>query len=57
LSDEDLVLKSLKLAAKILSDYLEASHRDPAVTISKLINVLDNQELAEAVMRMDRSGE
>jgi hypothetical protein len=52
--DRDVVLKALREAAKLLSDYVEATHRDPAATINRLINLLDNQELAEAIMRMDQ---
>jgi hypothetical protein len=37
-------------AAKILSDYLEASHRDPETTIGRLSDILDNQDLAEAII-------
>ena len=54
LSDQDVVLMAMKSAAKILSEYLEASRQDPAATAGQLIDVFDNQNLAEAIMRMDR---
>jgi hypothetical protein len=55
MKDQDIVLAALNEAALIIGDYLEPGHpRDPVATINRLIEVLDNQELAAAIERVEK---
>jgi hypothetical protein len=55
MKDQKTVLKTLNEAAGIISDYLEPGlPRDPVATINRLIKVLDNQSLAEAITRLEK---
>jgi hypothetical protein len=53
MTDQDVVVKALNQAGSIIGDYLEG-HRDPIVTINRLIEVLDSQALATAIQRMEK---
>jgi hypothetical protein len=55
MKDHDLVLNALNEAALIVGDYLEPGHsRDPVATINRLMEVLDDQNLAAAIKRMEK---
>jgi hypothetical protein len=55
MKDQEIVLKTLNEAGAIISDYLEPGmQRDPVATIDRLIRVLDNQSLAEAITRLEK---
>jgi hypothetical protein len=50
----DILETALKEAALIIGDYLEPGRPpDPMAAIKRLIEVLDNQELADAIKRLD----
>jgi hypothetical protein len=51
--DQELVLSALRQAGRIIAEHLEPGHRDAEETISKLIAVLDSQELAAAMNRLE----
>jgi hypothetical protein len=55
MKDQDIVLAALNEAALIIGDYLEPGlPRDPVATISRLITVLDSQEVAGAIKRVEK---
>jgi hypothetical protein len=56
MSDQTTVIRALQSASRILSDYLEPGPRDAEETINRLLVVLDSQELATAMNRMDDAG-
>jgi hypothetical protein len=52
--DKDIVASALREAALIIGDYLEPGYpRDPMATIKRLIEVLEDQELAGAIKRLE----
>jgi hypothetical protein len=52
--DQKMTLDALNEAAHIISDYLEPSHpHNPEATLERLIELLGNQKLAEAVDRLE----
>ena len=54
MKDQETVLNALNEAALIIGDYLEPGlPRDPVATINRLIEVLDSQELAAAIKRVE----
>jgi hypothetical protein len=54
MKDRDIVDTALRKAALILGDYLEPGYpSDSLATIRRLIGVLDSQELAAAIKRLD----
>jgi hypothetical protein len=55
MKDQDIVLAALNEAAMIIGDYLEPRlPRDPLATINRLIGVLESQELAAAIKRVEK---
>ena len=54
MKDQAIVVTALNAAALIIGDYLEPGPKDPVATINRLIEVLDNQELAAAIERMEK---
>jgi hypothetical protein len=54
MKDQAIVLTALNEAASIIGGHLEPGPpRDPAATIKRLIDVLDSQELAAAIKRLE----
>jgi hypothetical protein len=53
MTDQDTVVRALQRAAGILSNYLAPGPRDAEETINRLLVVLDSQELAAALIRLD----
>jgi hypothetical protein len=54
MKDQDILETALKEAALIIGDYLEPGRPpDATAAIKRLIEVLDNQELADAIKRLD----
>jgi hypothetical protein len=53
-TDQELVLAALRQVGLIVAEHIEsgASHPDEAIT--RLIAVLDTQELADAISRLER---
>ena len=56
MNDRAIVTTALDEAALIVGDYLEPGlPRDPVATIKKLIEVLENEELAAAIKRTEKA--
>jgi hypothetical protein len=56
MNDQAIVTTALNEAGLIIGDYLEPGlARDPVATIKKLIEVLENDELAAAIKRMEKA--
>jgi hypothetical protein len=53
-TDQERVLSTLRLAGEIIGEYLEPGPRDAEQTLSRLIAVLDNQDLARALDRLEK---
>jgi hypothetical protein len=55
-TDQLIVTTALQKAGRILAEYLEPVHRPNAVeTLTRLVAVLDNQELATALDRIEKA--
>jgi hypothetical protein len=55
MKDRDIALNTLNEAALIIGDYLEPGYpKDPTATVNRLIEVLDNQDLAAAITRLEK---
>lgn len=52
--DQDILLRAIEDAQRILAEYIEPGRRDPERTIERLLAVLDNQNLTHALDRMKR---
>lgn len=55
LSDEELTIMALREAQLILADYVQPGPRDSAKTIQQLLQVLDRDDVVEAVDRLEES--
>ena len=53
LSDEELTLMALREAQLILADYVQPGPRDSEKTIQQLLEVLDRDDVVEAVDRLE----
>jgi hypothetical protein len=49
MKDQDRINKAVATAQKVLGEYIEPGPRDCEQTINKLLDVLDDQKVAEAV--------
>jgi hypothetical protein len=54
MTDQELLISALREAGQILCEYLEPGPRDADETITRLIAVLDTQDLALAVERLEK---
>ena len=54
MTDQELLISALREAGQILCEYLERGRRDADETITRLIAVLDTQDLALAVKRLEK---
>jgi hypothetical protein len=55
MNDQAIVTAALNQATMIVGDYLQPGLRvDPDETLTRLILVLDNQELAAAIKRIEK---
>jgi hypothetical protein len=55
MNDQAIILIALSQAALIVTDHFEPGlPRDPLATVKRLIEVLDNHELAAAIGRLER---
>jgi hypothetical protein len=52
-TDQDLVLAALRQVGSIVAEHLESGTSDPGETITRLVAILDTQELAEAINRLE----
>jgi hypothetical protein len=55
MKDHAIVTIALNQVAMIVGDHFEPGlPRDPVATVKRMIEVLDSQELAEAIMRLEK---
>jgi hypothetical protein len=54
MTDQELIFQALRQVGSIVAEYLLSGATDADETITQLIAVLDTQELAEAMNRMER---
>ncbi len=53
MTDQELVLAALRQVGSILAEHLEADASDADEAIAQLVAVLDTQELADAINRLE----
>jgi hypothetical protein len=53
-TDQELVLSTLRQVGSIIADHLETATNDADEVIAQLVVVLDTQELADAISRLER---
>ena len=53
LTDEELTLHAIREAQLILADYIQPGSRDAEKTMQQLIDVLDRNDVVEAVDRLE----
>jgi hypothetical protein len=54
MTDQELLISTLREAGQILGDYLAPGPHDADETITRLLAVLDTQELAGALDRLEK---
>ena len=54
MTDQELLICTLREAGQIICEYLEPGPRDADETIRRLIAVLDTQDLALAIDRLEK---
>ena len=54
MTDQERVISTLRLAGQILGEYLEPGPRDAEETLARLIALLDSQDLARAIERLEK---
>jgi hypothetical protein len=54
MTDQELLISTLRKARQILGEYLEQGPRDADETGTQLIAVLDTQDLARATERLEK---
>jgi hypothetical protein len=54
MTDQELIFSALRQVGLIIAEHLESRTGDADETITQLIAVLDTQELAEAMNRVER---
>ncbi len=53
LSDDELVVYAIREAQLILADYVQPGQRDAEKTVQQLLEVLDRDDVVEAVDRLE----
>ena len=54
MTDQELVLATLRQVGSIIAEHLEATTSDADEVVAQLVTVLDTQELADAINRLER---
>ena len=54
MTDQELVLSALRQVGLIIAEHLELGITDADEVITRLVAVLDTNELAEAIRRLER---
>ena len=54
MTDQELLISTLRDGGQIISEYIEPGPRDGEQTLSRLIAVLDSQDLARAIERLEK---
>ncbi len=53
MTDQELLISTLREAGRIIGEYVEPGPRDAEQTLSRLIAVLDSLDLARAIERIE----
>ena len=53
MTDQELLISTLRGAGRIIGEYIEPGQRDAEQTLSRLIAVLEMQDLARAIERIE----
>jgi hypothetical protein len=54
MTDQELLISTIRKAGQITGEYIESGPRDAEQTLSRLIAVLDNQDLWRALDRLEK---
>jgi hypothetical protein len=54
MTDQALLISTLREAGRIIGEYIDSEPRDAEQTLSRLIAVLEKQDLARAIERIER---
>jgi hypothetical protein len=54
MTDQEVLISTIRKAGEIIGEYIEPGPRDAEQTLSRLIAVLDTQDLALAVERLEK---
>ena len=54
MTDQELVLAALRQVGSIIAEHLEATASDSDKVIAELVAILDTEELANALNRLER---
>jgi hypothetical protein len=54
MTDQQLLIAAVRKAGNIIAEHLEPRGRDAVQTLSRLIEVLDNEDLARAIERLEK---
>ena len=54
MTDQELVLATLRQVGSIIAEHLEATTSEADEVVAQLVAVLDTQELADAIKRLER---
>jgi hypothetical protein len=54
MTDQELLISTLRDAGRIIGENIEPGPRDAEQTLSRLIAVLDSQDLARAIERLEK---
>jgi hypothetical protein len=54
MTDEQLLISTVRKAGRIISEYLEPGSRDSAEILNRLIAVLDTEDVARAIERLEK---
>jgi hypothetical protein len=55
MTDQQLLIVAFREAGKVVAEYLEPGIHDADKTIQQLISILDRQDLAAAMERLDNA--
>jgi hypothetical protein len=54
MTDQQLLILTIREAGRVITEHLEPDGRDAAQTLSRLIAVLDTEDLARALERLEK---
>jgi hypothetical protein len=54
MTDQQLLISTIREAGRIIAEHLEPDGRNAAQTLSRLIAVLDTEDLARALERLEK---
>ena len=57
MTDQELLISTLRKAGRIIGEYIEPGPRKTDQTLTQLIAVLDRQDVAHAIERLEKGHE